>query len=211
MSTDLQESLNEELLEEAADTESTDGESELFADADDAAKDGGTVVFEPHEAEHYAAIRECSQDVERLAMKMEEAKEKASAAKKAYDAEVSELRSLIRRGPDPQGKLPLVGADKDSAVATEAEPSDDADDPEPDDNWRDTPIGHLNAFCGMPPRFLKPLEEAKLTTLGKLSDAMNEGGDTWHYDLDGIGDKAAEHIADAFTEFWEDRNIESDD
>lgn len=204
MSTDLQESLNEELLEEAADTESTDGESELFADADDAAKDGGTVVFEPHEAEHYAAIRECSQDVERLAMKMEEAKEKASAAKKAYDAEVSELRSLIRRGPDPQGKLPLVGADKDSAVATEAEPSDD-------DAWRTTPIGHLNTDCGLPPRFLKPLEEAKLTTLGKLSDAMNAGGDTWHYDLDGIGDKAAEHIADAFTEFWDDQNIESGD
>lgn len=60
-----------------------------------------------HVREHYDAIREKERDVRELEWACLEAKREAKDAKEEFDLADKSLRDLIRRGPDPQRKLPL--------------------------------------------------------------------------------------------------------
>lgn len=104
------------------------------------------------------------------------ARERAKQAKASYDAAVGELQRLCRARKEP---MPLF-----------AQPS-------ASDAWRELDIEEL----GLPDRIDTALRDADLETLGELSDLM-AAGVWWHHELKGIGEKAAEQIADGFTEFW---------
>jgi hypothetical protein len=69
----------------------------------------------------------------------------------------------------------------------------------PSDAWRELTLSHL----GLSGALQNKLEEAGLTTLGKLSDKMADGDDWWS-DIKRVGTAAADSVADCFAEFWKD-------
>jgi hypothetical protein len=149
-------------------------------------------TMEPHEVEHYAAIQRQAQEVERLANEAIEAKEEASEAKKAYEGAVSTLRNLIRRGPDPQGKL--FDPDADDEDIAERRQREQV-------GWRGLPIV---AHLAIPTGTMKALERKGIKTLGELTDCMNSGGvgGHWFTKVPGVGSAAAEKVAEAYERFW---------
>lgn len=64
--------------------------------------------------------------------------------------------------------------------------------------WKAAPLADA-AITG---KIATCLEEAGLTTLGKLSDHMAEKGDWWARELKGIGETAAEKISNLFAAYW---------
>lgn len=127
------------------------------------------------EQQHYEQIRQQGRKVIELRESAEQAKAIAAAAKKTYEAAVTELGSLSRRSPDTQQELPF-GGDKDA--------------------WRDLPLTDLTTANGL----LGPLEKQEFGTIGKLSDYVNSGG--MFSGIEGIGPEKAEQLHDAFVEFW---------
>jgi len=75
------------------------------------------------------------------------------------------------------------------------EPVEEA--PPETDDWRREPIEALLLAKGT----VAKLREAGLATVGKLSDRMGPGGPWWR-GIDGVGQAAAEKIAEAFEKFW---------
>ena len=73
------------------------------------------------------------------------------------------------------------------------EPVEDADP----DAWRQESVGTLN----IPNGTINKLRDAGLVTVGQLSDRMV--GVQWYRGIPGIGEQAAEKIADAFEAFWQ--------
>ena len=132
------------------------------------------------EQAHYQAIREAERDVAKLAVKAETAKGKASAAKKNFEASDEALRELIRRGPEEQRTLPGCAGSEDA--------------------WRHLPLPEM----GIDGALAGSLVEADIKTIGDLSNEMDTYGVTWHNTIAGVGDKAAEKIADLFIEFWKE-------
>lgn len=133
------------------------------------------------EQQHYADINDRAKQVAALGTKADVAKEKAKVAKQHYDAAVAELQELILRGPNPQPLLPGMGETGERKT---------------NDAWRAVSVTELGVSEGI----LGAMEEAGLTTLGKLADAMD--GDQWWRSIAGIGEGKATQIEDAFSEFW---------
>ena len=128
------------------------------------------------EQQHYEQIREQGRKVIELRESAEQAKAIAAAAKKTYEAAVTELGSLSRRSPDTQQELPF-GGDKDA--------------------WRDLPLTDLTTASGL----LGPLEKQEFTSIGQLSDYLNSSGT--FAGIEGIGLGKGEQLEEAFVEFWE--------
>lgn len=127
------------------------------------------------EQKHYEEIRQQGRKVIELREAAEQAKAIAAAAKKTYEAAVTELGSLSRRSPDAQQVLPF-GADKDA--------------------WRDLPLTDLTTANAL----LGPLEKQEFTSIGQLSDWANANGG--FSGIEGIGPEKEEQLDDAFVAFW---------
>lgn len=135
--------------------------------------------------QHYQDIIQQNKAVADLAARSGAAKERAKAAKQRYEEGIAELTELIRRGPDPQAKLP--GMEDVDAKS---------------DAWRTVTLEE----AGLPSKLLKPFKEfswegGSIKTLGDLADWQAE------YELaniHGIGPKLADEIADTLVKFWEE-------
>ena len=66
------------------------------------------------------------------------------------------------------------------------------------DGWKRRPLADL----GLRKRVEQALSEAKVTTIGRLSKLMNEHGEWWHREVEGIGKVAREDIKDRFEVYW---------
>jgi hypothetical protein len=67
-------------------------------------------------------------------------------------------------------------------------------------SWRRVKVATL----GLQSQILTKMEDAGVTTIGKLSDVMNAAGVWWRKEIKGIGEASAEKIADALSDFWKD-------
>lgn len=139
-----------------------------------------------------AAEREC-QDAEEL---MEEAKAEAKAAKDKYDNAVLRLRKLCRVARSATSPGPLF------------EKPEDGPPPQENDGWRQVPIQEAigDAVSG---GTIEKLQEAELTTVGKLADFCEKQGQAGHQrplcTIKGIGEAKAEAIELALVKFHERR------
>lgn len=70
------------------------------------------------------------------------------------------------------------------------------DKPGDPNGWMLLPLAKLE----LPAKVLKALTNANLKTIGGLTVAMD--GNDWYRRVGGIGEEAAETIADAYEEFW---------
>ena len=127
------------------------------------------------EQQHYEQIRQQGRKVIELRESAEQAKAIAAAAKKTYEAAVTELGSLSRRSPDTQQELPF-GGDKDA--------------------WRDLPLTDLTTATGL----LGPLEKQEFATIGQVSDWCN--ANAGFSGIEGIGFEKGDQLHDAFVKFW---------
>ena len=132
------------------------------------------------EQAHYEAIRKKEREVGIFAIKADDTKRTASAAKKTFEVADEELRKLIRGGPDLQQQLPGM------------------DDVEPSEEWRDLSLTDL----GLDAALAATLHKSEITTIGELSDYMAEHGPQWSGDLMGIGEVKAEVIQECYVTFW---------
>lgn len=103
-------------------------------------------------------------------------KEEATASKKRYEASVDRLNATIDRLTNPQRSL-----------------FDEQDPPEP---WRAVTVEEL----GLPASLCETLREAKVCTLGDISDIGNRN--ELLTDIQGVGEKKAEQIEAACTAYW---------
>jgi len=55
---------------------------------------------------------------------------------------------------------------------------------------------------GLAKTLTKKLIDARLETLGLLSDLMAEQGTWWHREVAGVGEGGAEKVSDAMADFW---------
>lgn len=135
------------------------------------------------ERRHYEAIREKETEVRVLEGTAKDAKEHAAACKKKFERADEQLRDLIRTGLDPQKELPFEQADANA--------------------WRDLDLDELEMTDSQRKKLAEHFESKSLpATLGSLSDWRNRYNETWYQDIDGIGQKAAEAIDNAWVEFW---------
>lgn len=95
------------------------------------------------------------------------------------------------KGEKGKGSDDKIG-DK-TAAKTDAKPTKPAKDA-----WRKAPLADAN-ITG---RLAKKFAEAKITTLGQLSDLMNEHGDWWPREVAGVGEASAEAVANLFAAYW---------
>lgn len=134
-------------------------------------------LYTKREQAHYQLICTKNAEVAKLAVAVQVAKERFKAAKERWEAAASDLHETIDAGPDPQPKLPGM------------------DDERPDD-WKILALAELDLPAGI----VDTLTDAGFATLGELSDRMDH--DSWWQLVDGIGEKSAEKVADAFAAFW---------
>ena len=66
------------------------------------------------------------------------------------------------------------------------------------DAWRAVKVEQL----GLAKTLTKKLIDARLETLGLLSDLMAEQGTWWHREVAGVGEGGAEKVSDAMADFW---------
>lgn len=137
------------------------------------------------EQKHYQEIRATEKRVAILKDEYTSFKSKASSAKKLFEEEDRKLRRLIRGGVDPQ-----MGLFDKSESDAEVEVDKDA--------WKELPLTKLDIPDGVTGK----LYDVEIETLGDLSQWMQN--DQWWKDIAGVGEKAAEKIADAFAKFWQE-------
>ena len=106
-----------------------------------------------------------------------EAKEAHAEAKREYDRQVLSLRALCRPKTE---EYPLLDAAERNA-------------------WRSLPPAELKLSAKVETVIL----DFGLTTLGALSDYIDDQGGWWPKEIGGLGEKGAEEVRDAFVRFWE--------
>lgn len=169
-----------------------------------------TAMDEAKEA-FISGICEKEMACQRLHARVEVCKEDLKDAKERYEVAVSDLRQMIRQGPERQQTLPFKDQDGDEADGATSENADattttDADSSQDeDDSWRGVSLTELS----IPSKILDYLGDAKIYTLGELSDYTADGADLTL--IKGIGEKAAEKINGATEKFWAERNSESEE
>jgi len=134
------------------------------------------------EQEHYHKIIKQEKIVHKLAEKAETAKQRAKAAREAYEEAASELHALIRHEPVQQ-KLPGME--------------------DVDQHWRHRSLAEL-ALGGT---IVKALGAAEITTLGDLVAYQADGDGQPLTDIPGIGPATAEVITERLGQFWEKRSF----
>ena len=125
--------------------------------------------------EHLEQIKASQARIDELRVAYEAAKEKAKGAKTVWEGAVETHGKLVRRN-EQQTLLPF--------------------DQDTNQDWRKMSIADL----GLPAGVATALEEAEVTTLGKLSDVMGDA--MWYREIKRVGKGAAEKVADAFQRFW---------
>lgn len=133
---------------------------------------------------------------------LEDAQERAKAARKAFDTEVSVLRSLIRRhskGDAPLFNQPADGFGGTVTITTGALPA-----PAPsDDAWRSVPLDTLEPKIAPKKLELLAEHEPPIINLGQLVDWQAAKGDPWWWkDVKGLGQGGMEQIAAACEAYW---------
>lgn len=158
-----------------------------------------------------SGVREKEMACQRLHAQVEVCKEDLKWAKERYEVAISDLRQMIRQGPERQQTLPFKDQDGDEADGATSENADattttEADSPEDeDDSWRGVSLTELS----IPSKILDYLGDAKIYTLGELSDYTADGADLTL--IKGVGEKAAEKINGATEKFWAERKAESEE
>ena len=66
------------------------------------------------------------------------------------------------------------------------------------DAWRAVRVEQL----GLAKPLTKKLVDARLETLGLLSDLMQDKGTWWFKEIPGVGEGGAEKVSDAMADFW---------
>lgn len=149
-----------------------------------------------------AGVREKEAACQRLHAQVEVCKEDLKEAKERYEVAISDLRQMIRQGPERQQTLPFKDQDGEETEGGASENADtstmtEADSPEDeDDSWRGVSLTELS----IPSKILDYLGDAKIYTLGELSDYTADGADLTL--IKGVGEKAAEKINGATEKFW---------
>lgn len=162
-----------------------------------------------------SGVREKEMACQRLHAQVEACKEDLKWAKERYEVAISDLRQMIRQGPERQQTLPFKDQDgeekeggasenADATTTTDAE-NDGVTCYDEDDSWRGVSLTELS----IPSKILDYLGDAKIYTLGELSDYTADGADLTL--IKGVGEKAAEKINAATEKFWAERKAESEE
>lgn len=175
-----------------ADEPPTDRTGEPTTDAADAATGQAGALQEIDEEgreaiEWRASIVDQTRKVQELGEAAEDAKARASAAKKRWESAAEALHETILRKPEP---LPLI----DGAAARAA-----AIEPKADEAWRSDPI----AILGLSESLTEKLADQGFHTIGHIADWSSKGHDLT--DIEGVGAATAEKIDDALTVYWQNR------
>jgi hypothetical protein len=146
-------------------------------------------------------LTESRDKVRRLKERAVEAREAASAAKKSFEAAQEAHLELEEELLTGQQRLPFPPPEADAEAP--AAPEDTIEVEIPDElTWR---YVELSSLPGLTAGILAKLEAAGITTMGELSDyskPLVSGYCRGLTDIDGIGQAAAEKIADAATAFF---------
>jgi hypothetical protein len=143
-----------------------------------AASDGLT----PRQKQHYDEIIRLNVSVSVAEYDYEDAKDKASAAKKNLERLQSQLSMLIARGADPQTTLPFP------------------EDQLPKEDWRTVAIGSVVELTD---KQAEKLEEAGIKTVGQFEDLRSgqmDGYPNGLRSLKGVGQKTVDA--------WEEQMVE---
>jgi len=157
------------------------------------------------------SIEKKEEEVELAELELESKREETKATRGVWLTRVNELRELVRarkRWAEEAKQQPLLTgkplkADTPQPSGSETGGPLDGSTvmfPESKDAWKAYSTDSLTLQA----KTLAALQEAGLTTLGKLSDHIRDQGDWWAREIKGVGEKAAEEIADAFAAFWKE-------
>jgi hypothetical protein len=102
--------------------------------------------------------------------------------------------SAIAQAAVNDSKRPLLNADNPTAAADETVPIK----PPSPNGWKRLPVSCLGEY-GLPAGKVKLLEEADLSTMGKLMDRIKKAGaeDFWWKDIKGFGESGYDALVDA--------------
>lgn len=162
------------------------------------------------------SVASAKESLVEITLELADLKGKAKSAKEEFDDAIERLSDLLSRNPDynPSASLmntrPVAEAPAVTSPASESPTlaeNGEADRPtaeaaaahlgqSPPTDWRSTPITCLTSLT---PKLIERLEEAGLTTMGKLEDrraeiALSNGGEKWPK---GIGEVKITAIEDA--------------
>ncbi len=128
---------------------------------------------------HYEQIRQSEKEVRTLELEHGAAKSEAATAKKAFEQADEELRHLIARGPDMQGRLDLDAGNE---------------------AWRSVPLADL----GIDDSNLEKLKENQppLVTIGDVRSFCEKYELT---NVKGIGPGAELKIEQALSRYWQEQ------
>ena len=144
--------------------------------------------------EHEEEVRLAADEVTNRKSEHERAKDIASAKKKELDAAVEELRQIASQRPSFGELFDKREDDDDEQEADPHEAGPDA--------WKQVDVGVLSEH-GVTSHIIGKLRVAlKPPTLGELSLQMEQGGDTWHQDVEGVGSTTAESIGDGMQKWF---------
>ena len=121
---------------------------------------------------------------------------KSQALKEAKGWREELFRRIVQTIDEEKGQPSLPFTDPDSPDGPPATAPDDG-------SWREADI--RGALRGLTVGVYEKLEEAELTTVGKLSDYLQKCHLT---DIAGIGQVKADMIEQALEDFWKRRNVE---
>lgn len=143
--------------------------------------------------------------------KVEECKEKLKAAKADEELAVQKLMEAIDQAkqadsPTLFDRPAETTESAESFEQTGTKESTDSGECPPDESWRALPLSEV--LVGIPDSNLEKLADAKLDTLGQLSDWLKDERNRLT-DLPGIGQAKAEKIENKLMEFWERWNQRS--
>lgn len=195
----LDTTIDDSKLSKALDKARANAKKKGDAIGDYAARAAKTLGFEPGdeggeedpspEKLQLRAIRDIAAEVEILKGEWLDLKERASDAKKAYEAKQGELLNGIKTRqlqpilpfaqPDPSGTVPAAGSEA----------------------WRKVSIDEL----GLGTRAHKALTNADLKTIGAIADLTSDGKPLTA--VKGVGEGSAEEIEKSLERFWKDHPI----
>lgn len=155
---------------------------------------------------YLSKIRETESRAAMIAAEIDGIKEDLKSAKQRYDDTIILLRSMVRRGPDPQASLPFPDDDDATPAPVQIDqPPTTSTTVDGDDVWRAVPIVELENLAEP---IKQKLLDANLNTVGELADFTASG--KLLTDIKGIGDAKAEKIEYALECFWEDQEARQD-
>lgn len=143
--------------------------------------------------EHDERLRELADEAEELESEWEQAKSLAKVKKEQLDACLKQLRIAAQNRPSLSAG-PLFDEPTDASETPQVE------EPAPvgEDYWKPVDIAELN----LAEKLTEKLREQGINTLGELSVKVAECGHEGYRGLEGVGEKKAEQIEDAWQQWF---------